>query len=146
VQRRVGDIATEPQNAFLAQLGNPCGQAGGIDIGEQQCVSAGMTGTCELPAEAAGGPGDKGHAHQDSPSCGVAADSTVGGRRDQNQARLSPEIRCQQPQKAAISSMPPAWGKKVKMITRPSAEFWIPVSSVTARVSSSLRRTRRALQ
>src|SRR5690606_17996968 len=141
VQGAVSDVSGQPQYALGAQFGHPCSQTGSVDIGEQQLVAAGMAGARQLPAQTAGGAGDEEHAHRTSPVVAPA-----GARRPQNRASSRPASSCQQPQKAAISNMPPDCGKKVKISAMPSAELWMPVSSVTARTSASLRRHSRAQQ
>src|SRR5690554_65723 len=59
------------------------------------------------------------------------------GSRAQICERVRPDTRCQTPQKAVISIMPPASGKKVNRITSPRPEFWMPTSRVTARRSGT---------
>ena len=126
MQVRVGDIAGQADYPLGAQFIYPRAQAICVDIGEQQVAALAVIGARKLPAEAAGGPGDQDGGHYFSPALARAAGVSgrlAGGRRDQIKARIRPLTRCQQPQNAAINSMPLACGKKVKMITRPRAEF-----------------------
>ena len=55
-------------------------------------------------------------------------------------ATVRPETICQMPHHAVMTSMPPWGGKPAKMevpsrSTRPSPEFWMPVSMVRVRRS-----------
>src|SRR5690606_41165994 len=78
------------------------------------------------------------------PLAQLSADITTGagnqdihaGLLDQSNASVRPDTRCQMPQQAAIKIMPLAAGKKVNSNVRPSPEFWMPTSMVTARRSS----------
>src|SRR5690606_21642230 len=138
-QRRVADIQLVYREVQII----PC-----PDIGPDDMQIRGQAVT-QLMSEIAGGAGNQDARGHDSCSlmvAGARAGSSAGsGRRAQYWDRVRPLTRCHTPQKAVISSMPPALGKKVKRMTRPSPEFWMPTSRVTARRSLSARRHRRAM-
>ncbi|MDT4855075.1 hypothetical protein FQZ97_894150 [compost metagenome] len=59
----VGDVAGHAQDPRFAQLRDPRGEAGGVQVGEQQGVATAVAGARQFPAEAAGGAGDQDHPH-----------------------------------------------------------------------------------
>src|SRR5699024_4037312 len=108
------------------------------DIGADDLEIVGQA-VAQLVADVAGCADDQ-DALAHAGSAGVAAAASGGGRRAQNCDRVMPAIRCHTPQKPAISSMPPASGKKVNRMTSARPEFWMPTSMVTARRSAAGRR------
>ena len=65
-----------------------------------------------------------------------------GGRFIQKVDSAMPATMCQMPHQAVTMAMPPRPPKKLNTSTRPSPEFWMPVSKATARQSRSASRWR----